>query len=70
MIEVFEKWFSQFTRPEQQKLLRHIKKVHFDVMGGYPSRLNVKKRKGLIVGSKTSSRLKEGSSSRSQSKTQ
>jgi len=30
MIEVFEKWFDQFSKPEQEKLLKHIRKNHFD----------------------------------------
>jgi hypothetical protein len=70
MIEVFEKWFNQFTKLEQQKLLRHIKKVHFDEMKVYQSRLSVNNRKGLVVSSKNLSRSKEGSANRSQGKSE
>lgn len=30
MIEVFETWFNQFTKAEQEKLLKHIREAHFE----------------------------------------
>jgi len=34
MIDVFEKWFSQFTKPEQERLLKHIWKNHLNLKDG------------------------------------
>lgn len=37
MIDVFETWFSQFTKAEQEKLLKHIRKNHFDLIDDFSS---------------------------------
>lgn len=35
MIDVFETWFNQFTKTEQEKLLKHIRKNHFEMIDSY-----------------------------------
>ncbi len=37
MIDVFETWFSQFTKAEQERLLKHIRKNHFDLIDDFAS---------------------------------
>ena len=37
MIDVFETWFNQFTKAEQEKLLKHIRKNHFEMIDDYSS---------------------------------
>ena len=56
MIDVFETWFIQFTKAEQMKLLKHIKKNHFDLNDEYSSRPSDRIDKRLKSGSISSSR--------------
>jgi hypothetical protein len=37
MIDVFETWFNQFTKSEQMKLLKHIRKNHLSMIDDYNS---------------------------------
>lgn len=42
MIDVFETWFCQFTKAEQEKLLKHIQKNHFNMNDGFNSSFSSK----------------------------
>ena len=68
MVEVFEKWFNQFTKPEQAKLLKHIRKNHFDMIDGYASNPSLKADKGFFSSTMRTSRQKESTTSSGQSK--
>lgn len=48
MIDVFETWFNQFTRAEQIKLLKHIRKNHFDMIEGFTSKPSSRIDKRLL----------------------
>lgn len=48
MIEVFETWFNQFTRAEQIKLMKHIRKNHFDLIEGFTSKPSSRIDKRLL----------------------
>ncbi len=47
MIDVFETWFNQFSKVEQEKLLKHIFKNHAldskDYFTSYPEKVDKKK---------------------------
>jgi len=68
MIDVFEKWFNQFTKPEQEKLLKHIRKNHFDLSDGLSSNPTGNMGKRLLTVPMSTSRKKESSISRRLSK--
>jgi hypothetical protein len=58
MIEVFETWFNQFTRAEQIKLMKHIRKNHFDLIEGFTSKPSSRIDKRLLetsIGAKSQS---------------
>lgn len=68
MIDVFETWFNQFTKAEQKKLLKHIKKNHFEMIEEYSSKPFSRIDKRMLEDSISSSCQNAFSASESSSK--
>jgi len=61
MIDVFEKWFNQFTKPEQERLLKHIWKNHLNMIESSQSLPLNGKEKRMISSSLNSTVQKKSS---------
>jgi len=55
MIDVFETWFNQFTKAEQKRLLKHIKKNHLNLIDEFSSKPFSRIDKRLLEGSMSAS---------------
>lgn len=64
MIDVFETWFNQFTKNEQEKLLKHIRKNHLDMNDKFSTKPSGSINKNLISSSLSSSSQRAYSTSK------